>query len=299
MSLAAPPNRLSPTEILAAPAKADAADFEGRFREIIADPLNLLIERVPHAGCRDGDLVVLHNGLRVPVSGDHAYYGDFSRILVLNRGVHEPLEEYVFQKIVDGLPAAPVMLELGAYWAHYSMWAKLRRPAATTVMVEPDPVNLAAGRRNFALNGFEGEFVEGFVGRGHFGVDAFASARGLVHLDVLHADIQGYEVEMLADAAHLLARHAIDHVFVSTHSQALHDEVAAVLAGHGYRIEVSSDFDHQTTSYDGLIYASAPHRAASLPNFRPLGRCEIATADAATLLADLVRIPTRPPVTPA
>ena len=94
--------------------KAAPSDFLGRFREVISDPLNLLIERVPAAGFVEGDLVYLHNGLRVPVAGPGAYYGPFSQVLVLNRGVHEPLEEYVFQQVLKRLPDGPSMIELGA-----------------------------------------------------------------------------------------------------------------------------------------------------------------------------------------
>jgi hypothetical protein len=61
------------------PAKATEADFVGRFREIISDPLNLLIERVPMAGVVQGNEVVLHNGNRVPLSGPAAYYGASAR----------------------------------------------------------------------------------------------------------------------------------------------------------------------------------------------------------------------------
>jgi hypothetical protein len=61
--------------------KATSGDFLGRFREVISDPLNLLIERVPMAGFLDGDQVYLHNGLRVPVAGPGAYYGPFSQLL--------------------------------------------------------------------------------------------------------------------------------------------------------------------------------------------------------------------------
>ena len=57
-------------------------DFEGRFRNIIADPLNLLIRRHPLAGMVEEGKVVLHNGNRVPVDGPLAYYEDFSRIFV-------------------------------------------------------------------------------------------------------------------------------------------------------------------------------------------------------------------------
>ena len=98
--------------------KADAADFLGRFREVISDPLNLLIERVPLAGIVEQNEVYLHNGNRVPIVGDGAYYGPFSQLLVINRGVHEPVEEYVFQELVKTLPVAPSMVELGAYWSN-------------------------------------------------------------------------------------------------------------------------------------------------------------------------------------
>jgi hypothetical protein len=86
--------------------KAHPNDFLGRFREVISDPLNLLIERVPHAGMVEANDVYLHNGLRVPVAGEGAYYGPFSHLLVINRGVHEPLEEYVFQELLKTLPEA-------------------------------------------------------------------------------------------------------------------------------------------------------------------------------------------------
>ncbi len=96
------------------PTKANAEDFLGRFREVISDPLNLLIERVAMAGLVEGNTVYLHNGNRVPVVGDGAYYGPFSHLLVINRGVHEPLEEFVFQELLKTLPDAPLMIELGA-----------------------------------------------------------------------------------------------------------------------------------------------------------------------------------------
>ena len=79
--------------------KAAPDDFLGRFREIISDPLNLLIERDSSSGMIDKDeYVCLHNGNKVPVSGKNSYYGEFSKILIVNRGVHEPLEEFCFQE---------------------------------------------------------------------------------------------------------------------------------------------------------------------------------------------------------
>jgi hypothetical protein len=262
------------------PAKASERDLLGRFREIISDPVNLLIERIPAAGFVQDNDVFLHNGNRVPLVGDAAYYGAFSQILIINRGVHEPLEEYVFQEAIRNLREDPVMIELGAYWAHYSMWLKKSRPRATQILVEPNPANLAAGKNNFERNGFAGEFIGAMVAKGQFEIDRFFATRNLPHLDILHADIQGFEVQMLDAACATLADKKIDYLFISTHSQLLHDQVVETLAGHGYRVEVSSDFDNDTTSFDGLVFASSPNTTPIFRDFVPFGRTTIAEGPA-------------------
>ena len=272
------------------PAKATETDFLGRFREIISDPLNLLIERVPMAGVVQGNEVILHNGNRVPLSGDAAYYGAFSQILIINRGVHEPLEEYVFQEVLKKLRADPAMIELGAYWAHYSMWLKKLRPGATQIMVEPNPSNLAAGKGNFRRNGFEGEFINAPVAKGQFEIDRFFDTRSLGRLDILHADIQGYELEMLDAARTTLRGKKIDYLFISTHSQKLHGDVARTLGEHGYRIEVSSDFDNDTTSFDGFVFASSPGATRIFSEYVPFGRTKIAAGPVDRILSAVLAI---------
>lgn len=267
--------------------KAPDNDFDGRFREILSDPLNLLIVRHPEAGFVQDGLVCLHNGHWVPLHGEGVYYGDFSKILIYNRGVHEPLEEFAFQTVLRHLPKAPRMLELGAYWAHYSMWLHQAHSDATTWMVEPEAANIEAGRLNFARNGYAGTFIQAFVGQGQFGVDRFLSEHGVESLDILHCDIQGFEVEMLEDARRALAERRLGHVFISTHSQSLHAQVEDSLARAGYRVELTSDFDTHSTSFDGFILASDPRRPRLFPATRPLGRTEIATARPEALLASL------------
>jgi hypothetical protein len=158
--------------------KASAGDLLGRFREIVGDPLNILIARDPRAGMVEHGLVWLHNGNRVPIEGPHAYYGRFSDILIINRGVHEPLEEYVFQEVLRTVPDNPLMLELGSYWSHYSMWMKRQRPRARVFMIEPEAQNLDAGRSNFARNGYDGTFIQAFVGSGQFEVDLLVREHG-------------------------------------------------------------------------------------------------------------------------
>ncbi|MCV2875280.1 hypothetical protein OE810_03315 [Rhodobacteraceae bacterium XHP0102] len=238
-----------------------------------------MINRVPQSGYLDGaGNVVLHNGNKVPVRGAFAYYSGFSDILILNRGVHEPLEEFCFQTLLTRLAhySDPItMLELGAYWGHYSMWMKLAFADAEVTLVEPDPVNLAAGQHNFALNDYEGRFINDFVGNGHFSVDAHLHANTHPKLTLLHSDIQGFEVEMLQGASQSLTAKAVDYVFVSTHSNPLHEACLGLLSDYGYCIEVSSDPDTHTTSSDGFILACAHDDLRLFKSFAPMGRLEL------------------------
>jgi hypothetical protein len=275
------------------PATLQKADtFIERFREVVSDPLNLLIERVPDAGYVDADgCVILHNGHKVPLKGPYAYYADFSDVLIINRGVHEPLEEFCFQTMLSRIrDDAPAMLELGAYWAHYSMWLMKHRPGARCFMVEPGEQNLACGRNNFAINGYRGEFINDTVGTTGFQVDAFTASRGITHLDVLHSDIQGHEMEMLDGARSFLSAQSADYVFISTHSEALHAAVTQRLREHSYRVEVSSGVDTHTTSCDGFILATSPKVEPLFGSFSPLGRLEIARSSPRQLLDSLAAV---------
>ena len=276
------------------PLKAAPTDLLGRFREVISDPLNLLIERVPLAGFVDGDQVTLHNGLRVPVAGPGAYYGPFSQLLVINRGVHEPLEEFVFQEVLKCLSDAPSMIELGAYWGHYSMWLKQQRPNGQVILVEPEPACLKAGQDNFARNGFEGEFIQAFVGTGKFEIDDFFRNRKIRKLDILHTDIQGFELEMLQGARNVLTRRRVNYLFISTHSQPIHQAVVNLLGEFGYRVEISSDYEAPTTSYDGLVFASSPDISPLFEKVSILGREEIAQRGPADILKSLALIQREP-----
>jgi hypothetical protein len=288
--------RFSGLELRKIPKKSSLADprslgkantFLERYREIISDPLNMMINRVPEAGYFDGDgLVILHNGHRIPVSGDLAYYDEFSDILVINRGVHEPLEEYCFQEVLKKMQKPrPVMIELGAYWAHYSMWLLKTFPGAKCTMVEPDQTNMKCGKNNFQINGYEGEFINSFVGRTSFTIDDFCKKNSVEHIDILHSDIQGFEVEMLEGAKDTLSRKQANYVFVSTHSEKLHVEVERIIRSHDYRIEVSSGYDKHTTSSDGFVLASSPAIDPVFKNFSPMGRLEIAKASPQKLAA--------------
>jgi hypothetical protein len=263
-----------------------ASLYVERHREIISDPLNLLINRVPEAGYVDPKgFVILHNGNRVPLLGAGAYYSDFSDILVLNRGVHEPLEEFCFQSTLSRLgDESPLMIELGAYWSHYSMWLLSSICKAKCIMVEPDETALECGRSNFRNNNYQGEFIKDFVGISQFELDVFIKSRGIPKINILHADIQGLEVEMLEGACDILRRRSVDYLFISTHSDELHRAVEVFLKSFDYRIEVSSGYLTETTSTDGFILASSRNLPPVFKSFSPLGRLQILNSDPSYLI---------------
>ena len=239
--------------------KASPEDYLARFREIVSDPCNRLIRRVPLAGFvgRERDsgeqFVVMHNGLLVPHG---RYYGQFADILVINRGVHEPQEELVFGMVMPKVPDGEPMIELGAYWGFYSAWFKQSHPESQVFLVEPKPEHLSVGRLTFRLNKLEGNFVEGIVG-GANGLDlgAFAVEHNIKTIGILHVDVQGAEEMLLRDISPLLAEKKIRFLFISTHSQRIHEECRVLLVAAGYLIVADADFDSGTYSCDGVIVA--------------------------------------------
>jgi hypothetical protein len=221
--------------------------YQSRFNLIMSDPLNAMIPRVAGAGdCIDG-IITMHNGLKVY---DQSYYGRFSEILKLNGGVHEPSEEYVFGKIIERYRGkSPVMVELGSYWAFYSMWMKLIAPDSETICIDVDSNCLEVGLNHYDLNGFGGTFITERIGSSGIPVDG--------RIDLLHCDIQGDEVEMLRSESSRFNRSDIDYVFISTHSMKGHHQCTDLLNQYGYHIIAEVDFQ-RTFCEDGIIVASSP-----------------------------------------
>lgn len=250
----------SPGKAARAIGKIDA-QWEERIADVLACPDNAHIPRVGDAGALRGSCVTMHNGLKIRALG---YYGaGIMNLLIRNRGVHEPQEERAFQEVLARVKPGGVMIEAGAYWGFYSLWFASSVDRARCYLLEPDPRNIEAGRQNFALNGQRGNFFQLALGN-RFStqlltaelttLDAFCTAQGVDHVDILHADIQGAEMDMLRGAEGMLKGGRIDYVFLSTHSNVLHYGCADLLTGHSYEILCSADRD-ETYSLDGLLVA--------------------------------------------
>lgn len=236
------------------------------------------IPRVKQAGQvieRNGQkLQVMHNGVLVDTQ---SHYGAFNtQVIQRLKGHHEPQEERVFHEVLKHVPAGGSMIELGCFWAYYSMWFQQAVEDAKSVMVEPLDATLACGRGNFEINGLSGEFVQGCVGDRSLAQVDFESWDGSIHpiaqvcvddlmderqidrLSILHADIQGAEFDMLQGASRALDTARVDYVFISIHSELLHRQCLGFLKQRGYRV-IASHTMAESYSVDGLIAMASPN----------------------------------------
>ncbi len=232
--------------------------WKKRILDVISSPDNAFLKRVPDAGKLEKYHITMHNGVKICANG---YYGSgMLNMLIENKGVHEPQEERVFEEVIKYLPKECTMLELGAYWGFYSLSLLKKHPQATCFLVEPDPANLKSGKLNFKLNQCKGHFLKAMVDRlpqrkpRTISVDEFCKTKKIKQLNILHADIQGFEFSMLLGARNMLSQNRIDYLFISTHTDILHIDCLKYIKSKGYNIIASANMN-ESFSHDGLIVA--------------------------------------------
>jgi hypothetical protein len=239
-------------------------NWRERTKQVVSCPDNAHIRRVPDAGAIIGDYQIMHNGIKVLVG---SYYGREPSVLLReNRGVHEPQEERMFQEVLKHIAPGSAILELGAYWAFYSLWFCREVPGGRAYLVEPVAENFQFGRRNFAANSLEGNFTRALVGQ-HSGtaddgsriicVDDFVAEHQLDHIAILHSDIQGFELEMLRGSQNTIRGGKISYCFISTHNDDLHLACERFLNEHGF-ITLASIGPGESFSFDGILVCRAP-----------------------------------------
>lgn len=228
---------------------------------------NQYIPRVANAGAVIGDYQIMHNGLKIHIG---SYYGTaMTELLRVNRGVHEPQEERIFQEVLRCLPPQATMIELGAYWGFYSMWFHHAVAQPTCYLVEPSPAYLPLGQQNFALNGMQATFANYWIGARSaptpppgvgkstvptIALDDFLAQKAIDHVHLLHADIQGAELDLLTGAANALNQGRIDYIFISTHGEELHRACIKQLTQLGYSI-IADATPAESYAVDGVIGA--------------------------------------------
>ncbi|WP_316759835.1 FkbM family methyltransferase [Pedobacter aquatilis] len=234
--------------------------WETRIKKAISSPDNIFIHRVKNAGKVKSGIQIMHNGLKI-LKG--SYYGaGITDMLKRNRGVHEPQEERFFGEVLSGLSENPVMIELGSYWAFYSMWFLKETKGGKAFLFEPDMNNLNFGISNFEINNFVGDFNLAMIGKKLnlsslppvLNIDFIMEDKKIDFLDILHCDIQGFECQMLEGAVQTLSNKKVGYIFISTHSNEIHDICVKFLLKLKYLILFDCNLE-ETYSFDGLIVA--------------------------------------------
>lgn len=271
-------------------AAVDPADTRTRIRLAAACCDSDRIPKVANAGgfvqANGTECQVMHNGVLVRRGG---YFGEWmSQIIGLLRGHHEPQEEFAFNCVLAGMRPGAVMIEGGSFWSYYSLWFRKAIPDGRSIMIEPAADRLAVGKENFALNGYEGEFLRAYVGDAAQSagdspdgvptvtMDGLLRRFSLERVHLAHMDIQGAELRMLRGSRNALRDRRIDFMFISTHrDDPLHIRCIEVLRSFDYEILCEHTM-RDSFAFDGLIVARSP-QAPQIPAIRISRRSAFST----------------------
>lgn len=224
---------------------------------------------------------VMHNGILIEKDG---YSGAWTTEIIRRlRGHHEPQEELVFARTLERIAAteaAPTMIELGSWWAYYSLWFLRAHPDGRILALEPDLPYLEVGKRNFALNGVTGTFVHGAIGGNpgerldfvaesdgrtysvpRYTLDQLMEKAGMERITLLLADIQGAETALIEQSRDLFTSGRVRFVVISTHHWSIsgyaltHQRTLGDLSELGGHI-IAEHTIGESFSGDGLVVAS-------------------------------------------
>lgn len=276
--------------------RLSAGDWQNRCRIASVCPDADVIPKVENAGQylieNGNELQILHNGLKVLKNG--YYNGLLSQLIWAMKGVHEPQEEYCFYEVLKHIPDNAVMIELGSYWAFYSMWFCKNVPDAVCHCIELDLPSLELGIQHFALNGLRAIFTNAGIGKPNLKpwhtevvgeyvrtlpngqifwkrthptpgfhrniplitIDSYLADNMIPFVHLLHSDIQGEEVLMLEGAEHALSNQKLGFIFISTHGDEVHAKCSEALRRHKYKI-IAEHSVEDSFSGDGLIVAKS------------------------------------------
>ena len=233
------------------------------------------IPKIPDAGkVFEGDGIeyqLMHNGIKV-VKG--CYHGDWmTKIIRVLKGHHEPQEEKVFYEVLKTVPVNATMIELGSFWAYYSMWFQKEIKSAKNYMIEPVPEKLEKGEKNFELNQMQGVFTNAFIGKEskeeaallewdgskyhipQVCVDDYIKEHEIPFVYILHSDIQGAEYDMLLGCRWAIKNKKIGYFFISTHEDK-HEKCLKFLREYQFQV-IAEHSVAESFSADGLIVARA------------------------------------------
>tara|TARA_R110000824_G_scaffold25_1_gene67 strand:- start:1384 stop:2178 length:795 start_codon:yes stop_codon:yes gene_type:complete len=230
------------------------------------------IPKVHNAGLvSDEKYQIMHNGIKI-IKG--AYHGDWmTKIIEELKGHHEPQEEKAFYEVLKRLPKRATMIELGSNWSYYSMWFQKAINTPTNIMIEPHKGKLEVGRKHFEINGLRGTFKQASIGKNtspappspefettslaQLCIDDIIKDHQLDSVDIIHADIQCSELDMLHGAIESITKKKIKYFFISTHGPGAHLHTACLNFLRSKQFTILCEHSMaESYSADGLIVAA-------------------------------------------
>jgi hypothetical protein len=241
------------------------------------------IPKVPRAGQvfaeNGGSYQLMHNGVSVLNGGYHGTW--MSEIIQQLKGHHEPQEEKVFHEVLKRAADDGLIIELGCFWAYYSLWFLKENPQRKAIGLEPDPSHLQIAQINADANALSDQIslVHGLStlkstdsidivtesGKqielpGYTLIDLLALS-GFANIEIAHCDAQGAESHVVDQMIELGQRGHLRFAIISTHAYEITgDPLTHQTCLHKLRVvgaHIIAEHDvHESFSGDGLIAAS-------------------------------------------
>jgi len=190
-------------------------------------------------------------------------------------------EYYLFCSMLDKIKQSdPVMIEIGCFWAVWSLFFRNRFPDGKNILIELGKRQLTIGLTNFDLNGFNSINYHGGFFLNQSGTfnnkeadieyDKLENESDMVGpeldfleiyddqnldiIDLIHMDIQGSELLLIEQIEDLIINGKILNFIIATHSQAIHSRIEIILTNAGY--DILTNYKAGFMGADGHICAN-------------------------------------------
>jgi len=156
------------------------------------------------------------------------------------------------------------MVELGSNWCYYSLLFKhiIGKEKTLNIMVEPVEDSLQLGKDHFTLNSCEGifykkgitntmEYYDKIIKLDFITLDEILKQNSLTHLDILHSDVDGNEIELIEKNIDFFKEGKAKNVFILTHGDNCSSKCKEFFNQFPYSL--IAEFPHGTQCGDGLL----------------------------------------------
>ena len=170
-----------------------------------------------------------------------------------------------FEHIIDNIKKEqPIMIELGCFWALWSIIFRKKFPNGKTIILEGDENKLDVGISNLNKNNIDIlKYYHNTISRdfsdssfnpnvNDISLDNIIIENNITHIDLLHADIQGSEIRLIDDILILLSNRKITNIIIATHSTEIHNTILDKLGSLNLELTIN-DIEYSHKKHDGEI----------------------------------------------